>query len=1501
MSKQAVTGYPLSHPQKRIWYIEKLYPGTPVHNIGGVVRIKGRVDFSLLEEAIHLFIQKNEGIRLQLKEEKGSVSQYVQPFQRSPLRRICFSSSEDPEGEMNRWAEGEFQRRFPLYDQPLYDFAILQLGAEESAYFIKLHHLVSDGWTILLLTDQIHDFYMKLQKNEPIREEPAFTYMDYLQKEQTYLRSHRCRKDKNFWNRKFSVLPERFLHKSSEDLSGKRRRFQLDGDRSRTIRRFAEANGCSLNTLFVSLMLLYLNKVTQENDLILGIPVLNRSGVKEKKMVGMFTSTMPFRASLDDNQAPEELIRQVNRDLMQCFLHQKYPYDLLVQDLELNQKGYDQLFQVCVNYYNTKLIDEIDGMSMENVEFYNGSQIYSLQLVVKEWSNTGRIDLYYDYKRKDYTDSDIERMHDHMMHLLEQMLGNPRQSIRDLQLLTEGEQKRYLYELNRTEADYPKDQVIQQLFEEQVARTPDRIAVESGAERLTYRQLDRRSNQLARLLRAKGVGRDGVVGLLARHSPDMVAAILAVIKAGGAYVPIDPEYPDERIQFILEDSRTSVLLTNLPLPADVSFSGDVIRFDDPGVYTGDSSTLELINQPADLVYMIYTSGSTGLPKGTQIEHQGLVNYIWWARTSYVKGTDDAFALYSSIAFDLTVTSIFTPLISGVKVVVYAEDGESFVLRKILNDKKATVVKLTPAHLSLLSEEELKDATVRRFIVGGDDLKTSLARKIDRASGGRMEVFNEYGPTETVVGCMIHRFNREQDTRSSVSLGFPIQNVQIYLLDPQWQPVPAGTAGEIYISGDGVARGYWNRPELQRERFVENPFIPGRRMYKTGDLAVRLPNDELEYIGRSDFQVKIRGYRIELGEIESQLLSYDGITDAVVIDRKDEQGKKQLVAYIVGRQACNAFELRRYLSGRLPSYMIPASFVSLDALPLSPNGKVDRNALPSPESQEGQLEAKVHSDEELEAVLIRVIAETLGVTQVKADDNFYLLGGDSIKAIQIVSKLQEHGFHLKTKDVLTYPVIRELGAVVERRRQRVEQPQVPVEGYVKRTPISAWFFAQRFTHPHHWHQSLLLDLKRPLDPGDLSRMMDRLIRHHDSLRLRYDPAEGKLFYHSDMLDEGAPVTVYDLSSLTEEEQKREVERIGEEVKKQTDLEKGPLFQAVLFQQGSQGQRLLLTAHHLLVDGVSWRVIMEDLAMLWQGIRKGEPLHLPSKTRSFQDFAEALEAYGRSRMIQEEIPYWQTAVEKITTAFPPDDHQGAETVADGMTVSRELGEERTKNLLGPAHRAYHTQPNDLLLTALARTCQILTGQNSVSMELEGHGREAVTEDLDVSRTVGWFTAMFPVTLHMDSGHLAGHIKSVKEQLRRVPNKGIGYGLLADLNQRVPTHPRPDLRFNYLGEVDASPFPDFEPFLFQAGRESFPGNQLSTRMEVIAFVKEKKLRLTVRFSRHKYRRETMERFMDVYMEQIDTMINHCCGKGETEFTPSDFDAATVTLDELDALFEK
>jgi amino acid adenylation domain-containing protein/non-ribosomal peptide synthase protein (TIGR01720 family) len=913
-----------------------------------------------------------------------------------------------------------------------------------------------------------------------------------------------------------------------------------------------------------------------------------------------------------------------------------------------------------------------------------------------------------------------------------------------------------------------------------------------------------------------------------------------------------------------------------------------------------------LTAPDNLAYVIYTSGSTGTPKGALLPHRGLCNISEAQVRTFGLGPDDRVLQFASISFDASTFEIVMALRAG--VILCLGERERLLpgpaLIRFLQEMAITLVTLPPSALAPLPEEALP--ALRIITVAGEACSAELVMCWGKAH----QFFNLYGPTEGTIWTTTGEYLGDGH---APPIGRPIINTQVYVLDRHLQPVPVGVPGELYIGGAGLARGYLGRPELTAERFIANPFSEGgTRLYRTGDLARYLPDGNLEFMGRVDHQVKVRGFRIELGEIEAVLGAHPGVQECCVVVREDHPGEKRLVGYYVaGAAVVEPEALRGYLRSKLPEYMVPGAWVGLEALPLTPNGKVDRKGLPAPErgGAEGAYEAPRTPTEEL---LAGIWGEVLRHERVGRQDNFFALGGDSILSIQIVARAQQAGLRLTPRQLFQYQSIAELAAVVGM-GPRLESEQGVVSGAVPLTPIQGWFFEQGLAEPHHFNQAFLLEVGPEFAPAWVQRVVGQLLVHHDALRLRF-MRQGEQWCQVHAAPEG-PVSfaVVDLSGLGSAQQRAALEAVAAGQQASLNLAEGPLLRVVLFKRGAKRPgRLLLVIHHLVVDGVSWRVLLDDFQRAYEQLSRGEALVLAPKTTSFKAWAQRLQAYAQAPAVGAELDYWQQVAGEVASL--PQDYAvepQANTVAAAAEVGVALSAEHTRALLQEVPPVYHTRINDVLLTALVQSFARWTGQSALLVDLEGHGREELFEGVDLSRTVGWFTTLFPVRVALEGQGLGEALKSVKEQLRAIPHGGIGYGVLrylhpdAQVRAQLQALAQAQVSFNYLGQLDAmvSDTGLLGPTPESSGPPHGPRGQRAHLLDINGFVVGGQLQLQWTYSTRVHRRATVERLAQGFLDALQALIAHCQSPEAGGFTPSDFPLARLnaqTLNKLSTLLE-
>ncbi|MGH3815616.1 MAG: amino acid adenylation domain-containing protein, partial [Pseudonocardiaceae bacterium] len=1057
--------------------------------------------------------------------------------------------------------------------------------------------------------------------------------------------------------------------------------------------------------------------------------------------------------------------------------------------------------------------------------------------------------------------------------------------------------------------------VLPELFEAQVTRSPDSVAVVFEGAELSYAELNERANRLARLLIERGAGPERCVALALPRSADLIVALLAVLKSGAAYLPIDSGYPAERVEFMLRDARppllltTSALVDHLPAVAGVStlvvdgtesvealagHSGD-------NVADGDRALPLSAVHPA---YVIYTSGSTGRPKGVVVAHESAVDLVMWAASDFGASGLSRVVASTSLNFDVSVFEIFSPLTvgGGIEVVpdVLALGEPQAAARAV------SLVSAVPSAFSQVLTQATMAITAEHVVLAGEALSARAVREIRAALPGS-RIANIYGPTEATVYATAW-YSDATVPAQAPPIGRPITNTRVYVLDAALRPVPIGVPGELYLGGRGLARGYLNRPGLTAERFVANPFHePGSRLYRTGDVVRWNPAGELEYLGRADHQVKIRGFRIELGEVEAALLRHQEVAEAVAVAREDS-GHQRLVAYLVPVPGATVdpTQLRGFIGKVLPDYMVPSAFVTLDQFPLNPNGKLDRRALPAPDYSAASSHEYVAPRTHAEQALVDIWAEVLGVDQVGVQDNFFELGGDSILSIQVVSRARSAGLGLTSKDLFLHQTIAQLAAAVQAPAGYQATDHQPIAGPAPLGPIQHWFFATHGALPH-FTQSMLVELTEDLDETALRTALNAVIKHHPALRMRFFPADGG--WQQDTVPDEQPEVLQhrDLSTLDEAHQQAAIEEAALAAQTGLHLGTGPLVRVVLLNRGAgRCPQLFLTIHHLVIDGVSWRILFDDLETAYRQACTGRPVQLQPVGTAFTRWSHRLTEHVRSGEFDDDLAYW-TEVCHSAPAELPVDHTGANTAGSTRTVTVRLGREDTDALLRDVPGVYRTQVNDVLLSALGRVLPRWAGRDSVLVALEGHGREEILDGVDLSRTVGWFTTQFPVALRTDASSDWGPIiKSVKEQLRAVPRRGLSYQALAYLSgpdspaTALRDIPLPHICFNYHGQWDLASAGEglVRGGGASAGQNIAPEQPRTYLLDVTAVVNAGELELSWIYSSKVHDEATVRRLAEEMIEALREIVEHCAQPGAGGRTPVDFPLARLDQAAVDRI---
>ena len=1529
---------PVSFAQERVYFIQEVAPENTAYQAQATLRFQGHLDVTVLKKCLSEIVQRHEIFRTTFPAVNGRLFQVIHsssPIELNVVDIEKFTGLEQ-EAEIQRLFDAEVKKPFYLDKLPLVRWLLLKLNDQDHLLVHIEHHMVHDGWSFnnVFLKEFLALYQAFCEGHPSPLPELPIQFVDFASWQREWVQSQEAQAQLAYWQQQLSgsppllELPYDRPRPAEQTYNGAQVRLELPITLCESLRVLSRQEGITLFMTTLAAFLVIVRRYTGQDDLCLGTAVANRRMRETEQLIGMIVNNLVLRTDLSGNPTFRELLGRVRKVSLEAFANEDLPFDKVVEVIKpIRNLSYNPLFQVMFSFHDSPRPDlTLPGLNITtNVALSNKSTKFDLDVVLIPHSQLNGKDkgitLIWEYNADLFDAATIQQMVDQYQVLLKGIVDNPEQRVSELPILNQPQQE-LLMEWNQTLREYTQKNCMHNLFESQVELTPDAVAVEQDGQKLTYRQLSDRSNQLAHYLQSLGVKPETLVGICIERSLDMIVGLLGVIKAGGAYVPIDPSYPQERIAEILADTQLGILLTEDKFPHQrLDYTGKTICLDTDWSIISQHSTANPHSdvQLHHLSYIIYTSGSTGKPKGVMIEHRSLMNFVITAIVEYGINARDRILQFASVCFDTSIEEIFPCLSVGATLVLRTEEmlHSSDEFWRYCQKWQLTVLDLPTAYWhQLVGELNPEDARIpeglRTVIIGGEEVQLEKVQHwhncITHLSPAP-QLFNSYGPTEATVVTTLELLTPV----APVSIGRPISNAQVYILDQYLQPVPIGVPGEMHIGGAGLARGYWQRPELTNAKFIPNPFeeLGNSKLYKTGDLARFRANGSLEYLGRVDNQVKIRGFRIELGEIETVLRQHPQVLQSVAIAHEDVPGQKRLVAYIVPQhQQPTIDELRHFLKEKLPNYMIPAAFMLLKTLPITANGKVDYRALPTPDFSHHVEDKFIAPRTVIEEKLVAIWSEVLRIGKVGIHDNFFELGGDSILSIQLISKANQAGIQIAAKQLFKYQTIAELAAVAGITRQ-INAEQGLVTGAVRLTPIQNWFFEQKLPRPNYFNQSTLLEVPSDLQPELLQSVLQQLLIHHDALRLRF-VQEGENWQQINAtVPESLPLRIFDLSHLSAAEQETTIKATDAELQASLDLSTGVIAQVALFQLGkNQPSYLLFIIHHLAVDAVSWRILIEDLTTVYQQISRNEVIKLPPKTTSWQYWSDRLTEYAQIAAVKE-LDYWLNQSSIQVTALPVDypSDQENNTVASTASVSLALNEEQTRALLQDVPSAYNTQINDVLLTALVQSFAQWTGESSLLIDLEGHGREDLFEDVDLSRTVGWFTTLFPVRLQLQEiDHPGNALKFVKEQLRQIPNRGIGYGVLrylqenSTIREKLQSLPSAQISFNYLGQFDQVLKASESLGLakeFKAEQSLL--NQRSHLLGISGFIRGGKLEMTWTYSEKIHKQDTIEKLAVGFIEALKNLINHCQLTESQSYTPADFSAAKLNQQQLDKFLFK
>ncbi|GIV95380.1 MAG: hypothetical protein KatS3mg057_0037 [Herpetosiphonaceae bacterium] len=1507
-ASRSCSSFPLSFSQERLWFFDQLAPGSPVYNLPVALRISGDLRVDLLQRSIGEIVRRHEVLRHTFTTVDGQPVQV--PGQPAPiviplidLRGLPVDRRELLAMEL---AAASARRSFDLRSGPLIAFALVRLADDEHLLLLVVHHIVSDGWSSGIFIRELAAIYTALVEGRPSPlPDLPLQFIDYVVWQRERMQGQNLERELDFWKGYLNgapmvlELPTDRPRPPAQTFRGSSASRLLSPELAEGLQALCKREGVTLFMALLAAFQALLARYTGQHDILVGSPVAGRSHREIEGLIGFFVNTIVLRTSLHGSPTVRELLARVRAATLEAFAHQDVPFETVVEAVQPERSlSHTPIFQVAFVLQNapTQTL-RLPGVNIEPLDINSGVAKFDLHLDVSETSAGLKATM--EYSSDLFERATIERLLEHYARLLAGMVADEQQRMAEIALLSETERRQVLEGWNATQRAYPA-QPVHALVAALAARQPAALAVQAGTEQVSYEALVAGAHRLAHLLRARGVRRGDRVGVYLTRSARLVEVLLGVLAAGAAYVPLDVSYPVERLALMAQDAGLALVLSERALAGQLAGLG--VR-----VLVLEELAAALAAQPAtapavaltldDLAYVIYTSGSTGRPKGVAVPHRGIVRLI--RDTNYISITpDDVIAQASNVSFDAATFEIWGALANGARLLIVPQEtvlapGE---LAALLARECVTTLFLTTALFNQIARlAPTAFNGLRHLLFGGEAVDPACVRQV-LEHGGPERLLHVYGPTENTTYSTWYQVTAVPTTATTVPIGGPLANDRVYVLDEYMQPVPVGVPGELYVGGAGLAWGYLGRPALTAERFVPDPFgpTPGGRLYRTGDLVRWRAEGQLEFLGRIDQQVKLRGFRIELGEIEAVLRSDPSIEEAVVVVREDRPGDKRLVAYVTPAAGAQIHtgQLRDLLQRQLPAYMVPAAIVPLAALPINPNGKVDRRALPAPDMLAG--DAAVEYEPPItpaEKILAEIWAEVLGVERVGRHDNFFALGGDSINAIQVANRATQAGVAISTKHIFLYQTIAELAQ--EAGTNTSPDGHRVVTGPVPLLPTAVRLAATAPDTTWRGYRALLLRSTESLDSDALQRALDALIAHHEALRLRLMRSDGQLNLEIAAHHAAPPLTLIELSGADQDDSSLTDQALN--LSTRLNVEQGALLAAAVIRRAGAPDHLLLVIHELAADERSWPVIVEDLDRAYSQARRGESIQLPAPSADLPAWANAFHARLASLDAALEIERWRETLAAPVPLRPADSTGSSDSGQQSLVTA--LDATTASVVLQELPSIYHTRVDELITIALAWALHRWCGATTVTMALEST-IDAGQLGLDGSRSVGCFSALYPVRLTLPAGSVVTALAPMKEQLRALALTGLNFDLGHTLGDEL-------LR----STLAALPFPEVRlrcRTLPTAGKLLVPVQDLMIdtgtinpfTIDVLVTIRQDRLELNWRFNDSRYRPETIEQLALYCSEAIKQLVTNRQDAEGATYTPSDFPMAQLDSQKLNKL---
>ena len=1486
-------GAPLSYPQERLWFVEQMLPDAALHNIVGMCRHLGSFDTERFYAALGLVLERHEALRTAIvTDDHGKPRQLVRPAAMPERLVFDLSSLDEPQRipEADRIVERESHRPFPLAGGILLRAVVIQLAQGDHRVLFVMHHIASDGWSTSVLIREMLAAYDALGTGKrPSWPSLPIAYADFAAWQRRRAAEPSFEQRIQYWVERLTPLPLTLEMPADKPRPvkpshrGARIAFELEPEIVQGMRALAARAQSTPFMAYLAAYAVLLHRWSGQDTFAVGVPVSGRENSATQGLIGCFLNLLPVPIDFSSDPAFAAFVAQLRPKILADFEHSDVPFETIVSRVcPERDHRLSPLFQATFSFERdpAETLPSSTSGAMRFEEVPTGGARYDLSLeltygqeAVKGW---------FDFSSDRFDRDAIERLARCFTALLRQIVRTPEQTVSRLELLAPADRHRLLVDWNRTETPYEADACVHTLFFAQADRTPEAIALVQGDTQVSYRDLQRRVARIATDLAQAGVNAGDIVTLAIDRSVDAVAGMLGILAAGAAYLPIDFAQPAERLAGMIHEAGARVALVD-------AAGRELLRCieDIACLAINDAATGDLVAMPTRLVsaesraYVMYTSGSTGRPKGVAVSHRNIVRLV--RHTSYAEfGSAHTGLLLAPLAFDASTFEIWGPLLNGGRLAIAPRGLLGFdQIGDLIDEHRVTTLWLTAGLFQGMVEENLAGlSNLRQLLVGGDVLPRVQVEKFLRAHP-QCRLINGYGPTEATTFSCCHTIELTDLQRTSIPIGRPIANTTAYVVDRHLQPVPIGVYGELYIGGDGVGSGYINRPELTAQRFVPNPFASGL-LYRTGDRVRFLADGILEFQGRLDQQVKLRGFRIELGDIEAAIATHPHVKETAVAVWATG-GTKALAAYIVAAgPALSAGEWRAYLQTKLPDYMVPASFVYLPALPLSPNGKIDRRQLPPPQTSADDGAIADVPATEMQAKLVDIWQELLEKRPIRVSDNFFEIGGDSIRVVQLVSRAARLGIHFNAQDVFSHQTILALSAVAKLERAEDTSVDAPLPtGRIPLTPIQQWFFAQTHRNAAHWNQWVLFRFPEPI-PSDILRAgFNLVVARHDAFRLRFR-STGETWAQ----ELGpAPLAAFEILELSELEPERRRARfldVANRCARTLDLEQGPLIRAVHTRHLTAGSdHIYVTAHHLVVDQVSWYLFFDELQVACDAIGSGREPEFARKTTPFSTWA----AWAAEKRPTVRPP--AAAAPTAASLLRPDTPGGSNLEGDSR-IFRWTGDPSLSEKLHDARNSARCRIDELLVLALGLAAADLVDRAEIEVDIESAGRWN-DSSYDVSRTIGWFTHIYPTRLGCKAGELGEFVRTGKARLRA-----------ASSQEQYTSHSAAPLAFNFLGEADSTLEHAVE-FGLGGDYEIVSRDPLSERTHAIlidGWIAGGSLKLTWNYSAGLFRQETIERLATRFGAALDSLVDFAIRSPNECLVASDFAVPSLAPEQLQTL---